>query len=80
MAKIRKWLDVRNKELSMHLGVHVKSVKIWTLAEHTSRNLFGVDSVCDEIVSAYAQQAMKSFLRMLSQLMLKFLWSTQKKA
>jgi hypothetical protein len=28
VAKIRKWLDVRNKELSMRLGVHVKSVKI----------------------------------------------------
>jgi hypothetical protein len=28
VAKIRKWLDVRNKELIIHLGVYVKSVKI----------------------------------------------------
>ncbi len=27
---------------------------------------FGVNSVCDEIVSSYAQQAIKSFPRMLS--------------
>jgi hypothetical protein len=33
-------------------------------------NSYVLDSVCIEIVSAYAQQAMKSFPRMLSQRML----------
>jgi hypothetical protein len=33
------------------------------------QNSFGADLVCDEIVSAYAQQPMKSFPRMLSQRM-----------
>jgi hypothetical protein len=33
-------------------------------------NLFDIVSVCDEIVSAYAQQAMKSLPRALSQRML----------
>jgi hypothetical protein len=56
------------RRLSMRLDAHVKTVKIWYLAEH-KQNLLSKDSVCDEIVSTYAQQAMKLFLRMLSQCM-----------
>jgi hypothetical protein len=36
------------------------------------KNLFGVNSVCDEIVSAHVREAIKSFLRLLSQSMLYF--------
>ncbi len=53
--------------------LHV-TVKIWSLAEHT-QTLFGIDSVCNEIISTNAQQ---EILRMLRQRMLKILWSAQK--
>ncbi len=68
--------------LKMRFNVHVKTFKIWTLAEHTQKNCsvycrpsvwgnrFRVCSASDETILTYAQPAMKSFWRMLSQRML----------
>jgi hypothetical protein len=47
-----RWLSVR-------LDVHVKTVKIWTGWLSMRGNSFGVDSECNEIVYAYAQQVIK---------------------
>ncbi len=43
------------------------------------KNLFVVDSVCDEMVSSYAQQVMKSFLRLLSPRMLHIIFENYPK-
>jgi hypothetical protein len=42
----------------LSMDVHVKTVNILPLAKDARK---GVDSVCDEIVSSYAQSAIKSF-------------------
>jgi hypothetical protein len=64
---------------NMHSDIHVKTAKFerW-LSIH--KNSFGVCSVCDEIVSSYAQCAIKLFPRMLSMCMLKFSNMTQKQS
>jgi hypothetical protein len=61
----------------LSINLHVKTVHILPMAEH-ARNSFLVCSVCDEIVSSYAQCAIKSFPRMLSMRMLLFSKITQK--
>jgi hypothetical protein len=58
--------------------VDVKIVNILLLAEYARKFVRRIDSVCDEIISSYAQCAIKSFPRMLSIPMLKFLDITQK--
>jgi hypothetical protein len=36
------------------------------------KNLFSIDSACDEILSAFAEQKMKPFLRLFSQRVLQY--------